>query len=90
MASVHTFIDRAAELADLQRILYRKAASLVVIKGRRRIGKSRLINEFAKSYPNYHFIGLPPESNTSPQTQRIALRYWSYHACHQTMEPTLP
>lgn len=68
---IQPFIGRASELADLHRLVHRKAASLVVVKGRRRIGKSRLINEFAKAYPNYHFIGLPPEKNITAQSQRI-------------------
>ncbi len=70
MATARTFIGRESEMADLHRLIHRKAASLVVVKGRRRIGKSRLINEFAKSFPNYHFIGLPPEENTTAHTQR--------------------
>jgi hypothetical protein len=70
MTNEQTFIDRASELADLQRLVSRKTASLVVVKGRRRIGKSRLINEFSKAFSNYHFIGLPPEENTTAQTQR--------------------
>ena len=43
---------------------------MVVIKGRRRIGKSRLIQEFSKGLSAYFFIGLPPEKETTDQTQR--------------------
>ena len=42
------FIDRAYELDLLKDLLNKKTASLVVIKGRRRIGKSRLVEEFAE------------------------------------------
>ena len=70
MASALPFVGRESELADLQRLIHKKLPSLVVVKGRRRIGKSRLVNEFAKSYPGYHFIGLAPEKDTTAQTQR--------------------
>ena len=42
------FIGRSIELAQLNDLLQKKTSSLVVVKGRRRIGKSRLIEEFAK------------------------------------------
>ena len=64
------FVGRKFELGCLQRLLDRRAASMVVVKGRRRIGKSRLIREFITPYPNCSFIGLPPEKNTTAQSQR--------------------
>ncbi len=42
------FYGREDELSRLSRLLKKKTSSLVVIKGRRRIGKSRLIQEFGK------------------------------------------
>ncbi len=42
------FVGRKAEFAILKRFLRKKTASMIVIRGRRRIGKSRLIEEFAK------------------------------------------
>lgn len=64
------FIGREAELEDLKRFLRKKTASLIVIKGRRRIGKSRLIEEFGTNLKMYSFIGLPPTSETTAQAQR--------------------
>ncbi len=49
------FIGREEELKLLGHLLSKKSASLVVIKGRRRIGKSRLIEEFAKRNALDHF-----------------------------------
>ena len=43
------FVGRNRELALLKRFINKRIASLLVIRGRRRIGKSRLIEEFAKS-----------------------------------------
>lgn len=66
------FIGRQAELALLQRVVHKRIASLLVIRGRRRIGKSRLIEFFARSLgcTFYHFAGIPPTDKTTAQTQR--------------------
>ncbi len=64
------FIGRQNELADLRLLLQKKTASLVVIQGRRRIGKSRLIQEFGKTHAFYQFTGFPPTVATSAQSQR--------------------
>jgi hypothetical protein len=42
------FYDREKELQILEKAFSRSGADLVVVSGRRRIGKSRLIDEFAK------------------------------------------
>jgi hypothetical protein len=64
------FYGRKEELDRLARLLKKKTSSLVVIKGRRRIGKSRLILEFSKGLKTLIFTGLPPTENTTAQTQR--------------------
>lgn len=63
------FIGRMHELALLGKAL-RKTASLIVIKGRRRIGKSRLAEEFASRTKFYRFTGLAPDKETTAQSQR--------------------
>lgn len=64
-----SFIGRKSELERLGRQTKKKIASLIVIKGRRRIGKSRLIEEFCKQYKHYIFVGLPPTNKTTKQSQ---------------------
>ncbi len=64
------FVGREKELDSLNILLEKKVASLVVIKGRRRIGKSRLIKEFAKRKKLLIFTGLPPTKDTTAQSQR--------------------
>ena len=64
------FFGRKRELKLLKGLLAKKTASLVVIKGRRRIGKSRLVEEFAKDESFFSFTGLPPKEGTAAQTQR--------------------
>ncbi len=64
------FFGRTYELKELSRLLKKRSASLAVIQGRRRIGKSRLVEEFAKGHTFFHFSGLPPTDDTSKQSQR--------------------
>ena len=70
MISTEQFIGREAELARLKQFLHKKTASLIVIRGRRRIGKSRLVEEFAKGSTFYSFAGLAPTKETTAQSQR--------------------
>ena len=67
------FYGREKELQTLKNLITKKTASLVVIKGRRRIGKSRLIQEFGKSIKNaktFFFSGLAPSESITAQMQR--------------------
>lgn len=63
------FIGRKRELGILEDQLKKRVASLVVLRGRRRIGKSRLVEEFGKNKEMYLFTGLPPSSGTSLASQ---------------------
>ena len=42
------FLDRSAELARLDRLARRQVGGLVVLYGRRRIGKTRILLEWAR------------------------------------------
>ena len=66
----HVFVGRKDELERLNSLLGKKSASLVVVKGRRRIGKSRLVEEFAKGKRFLVFSGIPPIEGTTAQSQR--------------------
>lgn len=72
MQAVRTvkFIGRQRESKRLKRLLQKRTASLVVVRGRRRIGKSRLIEEFAHDHTFLRFSGLPPTETTTAQSQR--------------------
>ncbi len=65
------FYGRHRELKILHELLDQRTASLVVIRGRRRIGKSRLAEKFCESF-THHFIftGLPPEPDVTADIQR--------------------
>jgi len=64
------FIGREVEMTRLKGLLDKKSASLIVVRGRRRIGKSRLLAEFGKEMKSYFFSGNPPVYKTTAQTQR--------------------
>lgn len=71
--STSIFIGRKTELGRLKALYLKKAPSLVVIKGRRRIGKSRLIFEFASITTKqkfWSFAGLAPQDGLNCQEQR--------------------
>lgn len=64
------FVGRAAELDRLKGFLKKTSASFVVVRGRRRIGKSRLVEEFSKPYGFFSFSGVAPTPQTTAQDQR--------------------
>jgi len=82
----HEFIGRHRELQDLDRFTKKQTASLIVIQGRRRIGKSRLVTEFGKKYRFYQFTGMPPSKGTTAQDQR---NLFSYQLSQQTGLPEI-
>ena len=64
------FVGRKKELAQLHQVLERKIASLVVIKGRRRIGKSRLVEEAGKNNRIITISGIAPVQSVTAADQR--------------------
>lgn len=67
---MYHYIGRQASIKQLIDIKKKKSASIVVLTGRRRIGKSRLVKEFCKDLPFLSFSGLPPEEGVTAQDQR--------------------
>jgi len=66
------FVGRERELQRLEDLSKSGRACLAVMKGRRRIGKSRLIEEFGKGKQLLSFSGLPPVKGVTAQDQRDA------------------
>lgn len=64
------FVGRENELSLLKSFFKNRSAAFIVIHGRRRIGKSRLIDEFGKDKTYFHFTGLAPTKGINAQTQR--------------------
>lgn len=67
---INMFYGREEELKLLDQLSDKEAASLVTIKGRRRIGKSSLVFHFSKNFQKFYaFSGLPPQKHTTRQSQ---------------------
>lgn len=65
------FVGREIELEALEKQSVSGHASFVAIRGRRRIGKSRLIEEFSKGFSKkFFFMGLPPDQGITSVEQR--------------------
>jgi AAA+ ATPase superfamily predicted ATPase len=64
------FVGRASEIRELRDLQEKNTAHLVIVQGRRRIGKSTLIEEFAKNQKFYSIAGLFPTKETTEQMQR--------------------
>lgn len=66
------FVGRERELGELAALWEKTTASLVTCRGRRRIGKSALINEFAQRTAGrlISIEGLPPRKGLSDARQR--------------------
>ena len=73
MMTKKNFIGRADELKTLNSLHKHKTPNLIVVKGRRRIGKSCLISQFAQHNPEnqfWNFTGLAPQEGLNNQAQR--------------------
>jgi len=67
---VNKFIGRQYELEKLIALSHKKTASFIVLRGRRRIGKSRLIEEFGRSFDKFYaFEGLAPQPGVTAKEQ---------------------
>jgi AAA+ ATPase superfamily predicted ATPase len=67
------FIGRDKEFQQLTDLFSKTGSSLVVCRGRRRIGKSTLIEQFAKTASRfYQFQGLPPREAIGMREQLTA------------------
>jgi len=63
------FVGREHELRLLREFQKRRTAGLVVCRGRRRIGKSTLIQEFGKGQRFFEFCGLAPREGIANEDQ---------------------
>lgn len=81
------FVGRDNEIKQLSNLLTLKKASIVVCRGRRRIGKSTLIQQFGKKAGTFlEFQGLPPREGISNKDQ---LNAFSEQLAGQTQIPRL-
>lgn len=64
------FVDRASEMETLEREYQRNGASFVVVYGRRRVGKTTLINEFCRGKNALYYLA----TEESEAQNRMAFR----------------
>ena len=64
------FIGRKRELATLDRLYQQDKFQFVVIYGRRRVGKTALINKFIENKPAIYFTGV--ESNSKQNLENLS------------------
>jgi len=67
---MENFIGRRDWLKKLGDLSHLKRPKILVVKGRRRVGKSRLIQEFAKGKRFLNFAGVAPSDTINTQDQR--------------------
>ena len=71
MSITPKFVGRKQELSKLTALLDTRIPRLIVLKGRRRIGKSRLLIEFGKVVGRIHILtGLAPDKGITAAIQR--------------------
>ncbi len=81
------FVGRERELDLLNGLLRRGGASLVIVRGRRRVGKSTLIQVFGKKAERFfEFQGIPPRDGITRQDQ---LRAFSEQLARHTGLPVM-
>lgn len=64
------FYGREKETIIFNDLLLGNNAKFAVVRGRRRIGKTRFLKTWAKKHQSYYFQGLPPADNINAQAQR--------------------
>lgn len=77
------FVGRETELQELNRLYQSESSKLIVIYGRRRVGKSRLIEKFIESKPALSFEGLEKAQTKEQITQ------FTTDLLNQVQEPLL-
>lgn len=58
------FVDRGSELETLNSLFNKKSAALVLLYGRRRVGKTRLVQEFLRDKRSLYFYVPNAEEKT--------------------------
>ncbi len=75
------FIGRERELKELERLYQSDRFEFVVIYGRRRVGKTELINHFIGDKKSIYFMGV--ESNEKQNLENLSKSIWEYGDMNQ-------
>ena len=77
------FFGREAELAQLQSFSKTREAGFLIVRGRRRIGKSWLLTEFAQKSGAFYFQG--DDDSSSRSLMRDMARTWASYSGDDTL-----
>lgn len=80
MMNESMFVNRERELEALEKIYKSNRAEFVLLYGRRRVGKTRLIREFLKGKKAYYFIADVSQDNLSIFSKEIKDRFVRFNA----------
>ena len=83
-------IGRQKEIDILNRLYNSNKAQFVAVYGRRRVGKTYLVNQVFKDKMTFHHTGLSPFDNGNKMTMAAQLQAFHYSLLHSGMEETEP
>ena len=72
------FYDRERDLADLNKMLDRSGAQLLLLSGRRRVGKTTLIIEWARRSGKPYFYWVATQSSAAALFQSLSQALWHF------------
>lgn len=82
MMHLTKFTNRVDELAFLERMFARSGAQMLVLWGRRRVGKTELLREFSRDKRMLYSVG-------TQSTERVTLANWCRQAAEFFQDPLL-
>ena len=83
-------IGRKQEIEELNRLYHSDRAQFVAVYGRRRVGKTYLINQVFKDRITFHHTGLSPFDNGKKITMREQLQAFHYSLIRSGLDETTP
>lgn len=82
-------IGRKIEIEELKRLYHSKKAQFVAVYGRRRVGKTYLINQVFKDKMTFHHTGLSPFDNNAKTTMADQLQSFYFSLIRSGMDETV-
>ena len=83
-------IGRKKEIEELNRLYHSDKAQFVAVYGRRRVGKTYLVNQVFKDKMTFHHTGLSPFDDGAKMTMRAQLQSFHYSLLRSGMDEQTP
>jgi AAA+ ATPase superfamily predicted ATPase len=81
------FVDRESELADLERIAVRPGSQFIIVYGRRRVGKTTLILNWAQTSGLPYIYWVASRNTAANLRQSLAEVLWQHEHPGETISP---